>query len=115
VRTPEEEARYGDVVQQAEQIAHAALDSTVTEIRPFTLIVCDVDVPCVVANGDVYVQTTLQGFHDAVSAALLEFLSSLEARISEARSTALASADSFPQVHFERLDEPHLGGSGEQR
>jgi len=103
MHTPEESQGFGDILQQAQQIADAATHSEVGSCRTFTLSICDVDVPCVISDGEVYVQTTLQGFHDAVSAAMVEFLGSLEARISEARRTALAHADFFPEVHFKRV------------
>src|SRR5689334_5452032 len=116
MHTPEEPQRIGDVIQQAEQIAHAAIDSEVGSVRTLTITICDVDVPCIISNGDVYVQTTLQGFCDAVQSTMVEFLRSLEDRISEARRVALAHADFFPAVHFKRVaGEDVVRDSGEQR
>jgi hypothetical protein len=116
MHTPEEPQRLGDILQQAQQIADAATDSEVGSVRTLTISICDVDIPCVISNGDVYVQTTLQGFCDAVQATMVEFLGSLEDRISEARRVALAHADFFPAVHFKRVaGEDVVRDSGEQR
>lgn len=105
MHTPQESQGFSDVVQQAQQIAHATDDSEVGSFRPITVTICDVDLSCIITNGEVYVQTTLQGFHDALSAAMVEFLSDLEAGISEARSSALAHARDFPQFHVKRVVE----------
>lgn|GEM_PF-6405938 len=93
MHTPEEQTRRGDIVHQAEQVAHAAADGADFAEGPFTISICDVDLPAFIWNEVVYVQVPLQGFFDAVAAAISHGLSDLEARISEAGRTALSSAD----------------------
>jgi hypothetical protein len=81
----------GDILQQAQQIADAATNGTDNAYGPFTLTVCDVDLPAFIWDGDVYIQAPLQGFFDAVAACVSDSIGDLEARISEARRAALAS------------------------
>jgi len=98
VHNAEDSTRNSDLFQQAQQIADAAIDSTNRYVRTGVISVCDVDIPFVLADGDVYLQATLPEFHDAVSALMVEFLRNLEARISEARRTTLAHAGDFTLV-----------------
>lgn len=99
MHSPEKPSRRGDLIQQAQSIADAAMRSTSGTVHPFTLVICDVDVPCFITDGEVYVQAPLQIVHDALSAQMVEFLRDLEARISETRRAALASVGVFPAVH----------------
>jgi len=116
MHTPKEPSRDSDVIQQAEQIANAALDSKGQPVRTGVLSICDVDLPFLVADGEVYIQTTFPEFFDAVSAAMVDFLRDMEIRISEARGAALAHAHLFPEVHLSRVVEPNVvRDSGEQR
>lgn len=116
MHNPEEQTRRRDVVQQAVEIANAALDSTNPLVHALTLSICDVDIPVVVANGEVYVQATLPEFHDALSAAMVELLRHLEIGISEARRGALAFACAHPELGVEAMAVAHVvRDSGEQR
>lgn len=116
MHNPEEPTRRRDVVQQAVEIANAALDSANPIVHALTVTVCDVDIPVVVANGEVYVQATLCEFHDALSAAMVELLRHLEIGISEARRGALALACAHPELGVEAMAISHLvRDSGEQR
>lgn len=115
MHNPEDAARCRDIVQQAFEIANAAANSANPLVHTLTVSVCDVDIPVIVANGEVYVQTTLQGFHDAMSATLVEFLRHLEIGISEARRGALAFACAHPELGLEAMAVAHLvRNSGEQ-
>ncbi len=60
--------------------------------RDFVISLCNVDLPCRVANGTVYVQAPLESVVDAFTAAIFEMLRDLENGISEARSSALSFA-----------------------
>jgi len=116
MHTPNQPQGPSDIVQQAQQIANAATDSKGEPIRAGVLTVCDVDLPIIIANGEVYVQATLPEFFDAVSAQVVDFLRDLETRISEARRAALAHADLFPTVDIERVVESRVvRDRGEQR
>lgn len=112
----EEQSRLRRLIQQAESVASAADNGAVAEIHYLTVTVCDVDLPCCISNGELYVQAPFQIVLDAMCAALGEFLSDMETRVSEARRTALASTDLFPTVHFKRMaGQDVVPDSGEQR
>lgn len=112
MHTSEEPSWNGDVFQQAESIASAADLRQVADAHFLTVVICDVDVPCTISNGELYVQAPFQIVLDALQAALSEFLGDLETRISETRRTALASTDFLPHVYFKRVagDDVVRGG-----
>lgn len=114
MHTPEESTRLRDFVFLAQQVADAAIDSQGQPLRAGVIAICDVDIPVVIANGEVYVQAPLLSFSDAMQAAMVEFLRSLETGISEARSAALASPDFLPVVYQPRVAGADVvRGSGE--
>jgi hypothetical protein len=80
----------GDILFQAQQIANAAQDGPDFAEGPFTISFRDVDIPAFIWDGAVYVQMPLEGFLDAVTAALSEVLRDLEVGISEAGRAALS-------------------------
>lgn len=116
MHTPEEPTRQRDVIQQAQSIADAAANSEGEYFAVAAIRICDVDLPIIIAHGDVYVQATLQLVFDALSASMVEFLRHLEDGISDAGRGALASAGVLPKVYFPRMVESDVvRDSGEPR
>jgi len=114
MHTPEESQGHGDVIQQAESIAHAAADSADQPIQSFIISIFDVDLPAFLVDGQLYVQAPLQGVLDAFEATLSTRLTALEAGISEARRTALALSRDGRAISQFILDlDGVVRGSGE--
>jgi hypothetical protein len=91
VHSPESsETRNGNDVQQAESQQDAANGGADIAYTAVVFTLCDVDLPCVVFDGELYVQAPIQDVFDAFAAYVSESLSNLETRVSETRSTALA-------------------------
>lgn len=107
--------RPGDIVQQAESVANAAQDGANFAEGPFTISVCDIDLPAFIWDGAVYVQMPLTGFLDAFTASLVSSISDLEARISEAGRAALSSDDFRAALPRTRVAESSVVRSGEQQ
>lgn len=87
--TPDE-TRNGNDVQQAQSQPNAQNGS---QDQPATVVfftLCNVDLPCVVLDGALYVQAPLQDVFDAFAAYISDGLSHMENRVSETRSAALA-------------------------
>lgn len=84
---------FSHIIQQAEQVSHAAQDGPDFAEGPFTISFRHVDIPAFIWDGTVYVQMPLEGFLDAVTATLGEVLSDMEIGISEAGRAALSSDD----------------------
>jgi len=99
MHTPEKETRVGDDVLEAIALAVAEAMRDGAESEAFIFSLCDVDLPAFVRNGTLYVQAPLPLVFDAFAAYVSDGLSHLEARISEARSAALALDSDGRAVH----------------
>jgi hypothetical protein len=106
----------GWLLQQAQQVANAAQNGADFAEGPFTISVCDVDLPAFIWDGAVFVQVPLEGFFDAITAAVLDSLRDLEVRVSEAGRAALSSTDfrsALPRTPV--VESRVVRDSGEQR
>lgn len=109
--TPEQEGR-SDNVQQAEPNPHAENDSEDQPATVVTFTICDVDLPCVVLDGTLYVQAPLQDVFDAFAAYVSDGLRHMETRISETRSAALAFDGVQRSFFGAAVVVPRVGGVG---
>lgn len=99
MHTPEKETRIGDDVLQAIALAVAEAMRDDSESQAFIFSLCDVDLPAFVRDGTLYVQAPLPLIFDAFAAYVSDGLSHLEARISEARRSALALDSDGRAIH----------------
>jgi hypothetical protein len=99
VHTSETETWFSEDVLKAFALAVTEAMRDGAEGDAFIFTLCDVDLPAFVRNGTLYIQAPLPLVFDAFAAYISDGLSNLEARISEARSAALAPNRNGRTVH----------------
>lgn len=112
--TPDE-ARGSDNVLAAfslEDVADNGEDIAPTVVV-FTL--CDIDIPCVLRDGELYCEASLQSVFDAFAASISEGLRDLEDRVSKARGSALAFDGLQRSLFSARLVVPRVVFDREER
>lgn len=90
MHTPDEQAGFDSHVQQTEPNADAEGHIEMSVDGPFEVLIGDTYLPCLLADGQLYVSAPLQSVLDAFASCISQELCGLESRISEARRAALS-------------------------
>ena len=102
-------------VLKAKPHAHVEGDGENCRSAAFTLSFRDVDVPCRIAGGFVYIQSSLSGISETRAATVAALVRSLEIGVSETGCASLALDDFQRAFHRKGMVEPRLVRSGGRR